>query len=198
MKKHKSEKIEEVVQQHDRKLNLHEIKARTGAGSGHKYSTEAAESNPLVNKSTATTKTEKIQEAVSNVEGKVNLHKIKAQTGAGNGYKHPDNTYEASPVNDTFVNTNKFHKIHQVVTNIEGKVNLHKIKAQTGAGDGFIDQKDLKDNVNTPACDYSNPQCDCSDTHKSHKIHAVFHASDRRLNLHQIKQKTGAGSGYKN
>lgn len=37
MKKHKSEKIEEVVQQHDRKLNLHEIKAKTGAGSGHKH-----------------------------------------------------------------------------------------------------------------------------------------------------------------
>ena len=33
-------------------------------------------------------KSEKIQEAMSNSEGKINLHTIKAQTGAGNGYKH--------------------------------------------------------------------------------------------------------------
>ncbi len=72
MKKHKSEKIEEVVQQHDRKLNLHEIKA---------------------------------------------------QTGAGNGYKHPDDTNEALPINDTFVNTNKFHKIHQVVNSLVMVIN---------------------------------------------------------------------------
>ncbi|MBM6860120.1 hypothetical protein H9X78_06370 [Clostridium saudiense] len=197
MKKHKSEKIEEVVYKYDGKLNLHEIKAKTGAGSGHKYTKDTVDSNPIIDKSTATTKTEKIQEAVSNIEGKVNLHKIKAQTGAGNGYKHHNDTYEASSVNDTFVNTNKFHKIHQVVTNIEGKANLHKIKAQTGAGNGFISQKDLKDDVNTPSSDYYNSPHNSSNTHKSHRIHAVFHANDRRLNLHQIKQKTGAGSGYK-
>ena len=91
----------------------------------------------------------------------------------------------------------KSEKIEEVVQQHDRKLNLHEIKAQTGAGDGFIDQKDLKDNVNTPPCDCSDPQCHCGDTHKSHKIHAVFHASDRRLNLHEIKQKTGAGSGYK-
>lgn len=36
MTKHKSEKIHEVVLKHDRKLNLHEIKGKTGAGNGHK------------------------------------------------------------------------------------------------------------------------------------------------------------------
>ena len=143
-------------------------------------------------------KSEKIEEVVQQHDRKLNLHEIKAQTGAGNGYKHPDDTKETLPINDTFVNTNKFHKIHKIVTNIEGKINLHKIKEQTGAGDGFIDQKDLKDNVNTPPCDCSDPKHHYDDTHKSHKIHAVLHASDRRLNLHEIKQKTGAGSGYKN
>ncbi len=142
-------------------------------------------------------KSEKIQEVVHENDRNLNLHEIKVKTGAGSGYKHPDDTHEASPIKDTFVNTNKFHKIHQVVTNIEGKANLHKIKAQTGAGNGYITDEDLKDDVNTPTCDCSNPQGHYGDTHKSHKIYAVFHANDKRLNLHEIKQKTGAGSGYK-
>ena len=56
MKKHKSEKIEEVVYKYDGKLNLHEIKAKTGAGSGHKYTKDTVDSNPIIDKSTATTK----------------------------------------------------------------------------------------------------------------------------------------------
>lgn len=143
-------------------------------------------------------KSEKIHEVVHENDRQLNLHEIKAETGAGNGYKHHDDTItnKTSPAKDTFVG-NKFHKILQVVNNIEGKVNLHKIKEQTGAGNGYITDKDLKDDVNTPTCDSTKPQYNSSATHKSHRIHAIFHASDRKLNLHQIKQKTGAGSGYK-
>lgn len=32
---------------------------------------------------------------------------------------------------------------------------------------------------------------------KSHKIHEVINESNEDLNLHEIKAKTGAGSGYK-
>ena len=37
MKKYKSEKIKEVIHGTDEDLNLHEIKARTGAGNGYKH-----------------------------------------------------------------------------------------------------------------------------------------------------------------
>ncbi len=37
MKKYKSHKIEEVIKKTDDDLNLHEIKAKTGAGSGYKH-----------------------------------------------------------------------------------------------------------------------------------------------------------------
>ncbi|CUP05890.1 hypothetical protein [Clostridium disporicum] len=196
MKKHKSEKIHQVVHDNDRKLNLHEIKAETGAGNGFKSSGEQSKV-PIQDTYEASSKSEKIQEAMSNSEGKINLHTIKAQTGAGNGYNNTERASEISPIKDTFVNTNKFHKIHHVVSNIEGKANLHKIKAQTGAGNGYITQEDLKDNINTPSCDSKNPEPIYGTTHKSNHIHAVIHANDRKLNLHQIKQKTGAGSGYK-
>lgn len=146
MKKHKSEKIHEVVLENDRNLNLHEIKAETGAGNGH---------------------------SSTSIPSEVAKH-------------------------NSFIPTSKFQKIHQMVTNIEGKVNLHKIKAQTGAGNGYITEQDLQDDINTPTCDSSNHKHHSESTSKIHKIHAVFHANDRKLNLHQIKQKTGAGNGYKN
>lgn len=37
MKKHKSQKIKEAIHESDKDLNLHEIKARTGAGNGYKH-----------------------------------------------------------------------------------------------------------------------------------------------------------------
>ena len=37
MKKYKSHKIENVINEHDGNLNLHEIKAKTGAGNGYKH-----------------------------------------------------------------------------------------------------------------------------------------------------------------
>ena len=195
MAKHRSEKINNVLNEHNGDLNLHEIKAKTGAGSGHKYSKEATESTPIIKTSDDSPKSEKIHEAVSETEGKVNLHKIKAQTGAGNGYSNTNEPVKNPTINDALVNTNKFDKINKVVNNIEGKANLHKIKAQTGAGNGYVDSQDLNTKLNTPTCDSSNTST--ANTHKSHKIHAVFHAHDRKLNLHEIKAKTGAGSGHK-
>ena len=140
MAKHRSEKINNVLNEHNGDLNLHEIKAKTGAGSGHKYSKEATESTPVIKTSDDSPKSEKIHEAVSETEGKVNLHKIKAQTGAGNGYKD----HSKSAVNNS-----------------------------------------------------NNTTSNESMTHKSHRIHALFHNSDRKFNLHEIKARTGAGSGYK-
>ena len=34
---HKSHKIQDVIDEHDGHLNLHQIKTKTGAGSGHKH-----------------------------------------------------------------------------------------------------------------------------------------------------------------
>ena len=36
MKNHKNEKIHKAIHENDRKINLHEIKAQTGAGNGYK------------------------------------------------------------------------------------------------------------------------------------------------------------------
>ena len=36
-KSHKSQKIENVINESNEDLNLHEIKAKTGAGSGYKH-----------------------------------------------------------------------------------------------------------------------------------------------------------------
>lgn len=33
--------------------------------------------------------------------------------------------------------------------------------------------------------------------HKSEKIHEVVHKHDKKLNLHEIKEETGAGNCYK-
>ena len=89
-------------------------------------------------------------------------------------------------------NNNYFHikvkKIYDVVTKIEGRANLHKIKAQTGAGSGY------KHAINTNTI---NEDISEDNIHKSHVIHAIFHNNDRKLNLHEIKRKTGAGNGHK-
>lgn len=82
----------------------------------------------------------------------------------------------------------KSKKIYEVVSKIEGKANLHKIKAKTGAGNGFKNYE----NINTTNEDISENK-----VHKSHVIHAIFHNNDRKLNLHEIKRKTGAGNGFK-
>ena len=199
MAKHKSEKIHDVVHDNDRKLNLHEIKAQTGAGSGHKHDapTQTINAKSVNNTYSNNSKSDKIHEAVSSTEGKINLHTIKAQTGAGNGYSNSNTSPSSNPIKDVFVGNKKFDKIAQVVTKLEGKANLHKIKAQTGAGDGYVTEEDLNDEVNTPKCDFCSTCGTNSGNHKSHKIHAVFHAYDRKLNLHEIKARTGAGSGYK-
>ncbi|MCE9655525.1 hypothetical protein [Clostridium celatum] len=130
-------------------------------------------------------KSEKISQVLNESNTDLNLHEIKAKTGAGNGFKHHTSTSKSSLIN----NTNKSKKIYDIVTNIEGKINLHKIKSQTGAGNGFKDlsSNNIKENISDSRA-YA---------HKSHKIHAIFHASDRKLNLHEIKAKTGAGNGYK-
>lgn len=139
-------------------------------------------------------KNEKIHKAIHENDRKINLHEIKAQTGAGNGYKDRKNINESSLANEHFINTNKFHKIEQVVANIEGRVNLHKIKAKTGAGNGYTSHQNLEGDVNTSS---NNAKYSDDAAHKSHRIHAIFHANDRKLNLHEIKKITGAGSGYK-
>lgn len=141
-------------------------------------------------------KSEKIHQVVHDNDRKLNLHEIKAETGAGNGFKSSGEQSKV-PIQGTYEASSKSEKIQEAMSNSEGKINLHTIKAQTGAGNGYITQEDLKDNINTPSCDSKNPEPLYGTTHKSNHIHAVIHANDRKLNLHQIKQKTGAGSGYK-
>lgn len=194
MAKHRSEKIYDVVHDNDRKLNLHEIKAQTGAGSGHKHDTPTINTKAVNDTYSNNSKSDRIHEVVSGTQGKVNLHTIKAKTGAGNGYSNSNTSSSSNPIKDVFVANNKFDKIVQVFTNLEGKTNLHKIETQTGAGDGYVTEEYLNDKVNTPKCDCTSTN---SGNYKSHKIHAVFHAHDRKLNLHEIKARTGAGSGYK-
>ncbi len=82
----KSRKINEVINKYGYTLNLHEIKAKTGAGNGHRHAIVNVD-NDISNNSP---KLEKLYEIITNTKGSVNLHKIKAQTGVGNGYKHID------------------------------------------------------------------------------------------------------------
>ena len=90
MKKYKSEKIKEVIHGTDEDLNLHEIKARTGAGNGYKHIDKVNMSTTINNDTdkTYTHKSHKINDLIINTSKKLNLHEIKAQTGAGSGYKH--------------------------------------------------------------------------------------------------------------
>ena len=83
--------------------------------------------------------------------------------------------------------THKSKKISEVINKSDEDLNLHEIKAKTGAGNG------LSSTNTTPSemIDNNNP------THKSHKINEVFNEHGSDLNLHEIKAKTGAGSGHK-
>ena len=89
MERYKSKKINEVINKYGRSLNLHEIKVRTGAGNGHKYSYISADSTVTnTTNNNNLHKIEKIYTLLANIKGNVNLHKIKAQTGVGNGYRY--------------------------------------------------------------------------------------------------------------
>ena len=171
---------------------MHEIKARTGAGNGYKHNTEAAAE--LGNYDNFTHKSHKIEQVIQESNEDLNLHEIKAKTGAGSGHKHTP-----SECTNTYINTNKIDKIYDVVTRIEGKANLHHIKAKTGAGNGYKHPNTQTDTAN--GYKYNTTQTSNENihqaTHKSHIIHAIFHNNDRKLNLHEIKARTGAGSGYK-
>ena len=78
---HKSHKIQQVIDEHDRNLNLHEIKAKTGAGSGHKHHTTDIEVADELNNSQPIHKSHKIQDVIDEHDGHLNLHQIKTKTG---------------------------------------------------------------------------------------------------------------------
>ena len=88
MKKYKSHKIEEVIEQNDEDLNLHEIKAKTGAGNGYKHNNTNLEIAEKISNYENSHKSHKIENIINENDGKLNLHEIKAKTGAGSGYKH--------------------------------------------------------------------------------------------------------------
>lgn len=131
----KSRKINEVINKYGYTLNLHEIKAKTGAGNGHRHTIVNVD-NDISNNSP---KLEKLYEIITNTKGSVNLHKIKAQTGVGNGYKHIDKVNMSTTINNDTdkTYTHKSHKINDLIINTSKKLNLHEIKAQTGAGSGY-------------------------------------------------------------
>ena len=87
----KSEKISQVLNESNTDLNLHEIKAKTGAGSGHKHhhpNDNDVETEKEVNIFNKTYKSDKIKDVIEEHDGDLNLHEIKAKTGAGSGHKH--------------------------------------------------------------------------------------------------------------
>ena len=135
MNNNKIKKIYEVMKENGRSLNLHEIKAMTGIGNGYNHS----DINTTTYESTASTKSAKTYDVVTNIEGKVNLHKIKSQTGAGNGYKHNNIVNILNNINDNITETynHKSHKINELLNNSSRSLNLHQIKALTGAGSGY-------------------------------------------------------------
>lgn len=136
----KSRKINEVINKYGYTLNLHEIKAKTGAGNGHRNTIMSVTNNNNNNNiSNSSPKLEKLYDIIINTKGRVNLHKIKAQTGVGNGYKHIDevNTFTTINNDTTKTYTHKSHKINDLILNTTKKLNLHEIKAQTGAGSGY-------------------------------------------------------------
>ena len=133
----KSRKINEVINKYGYTLNLHEIKAKTGAGNGHRHTVMSVNNNDNISNNSP--KLEKLYDIIINTKGRVNLHKIKAQTGVGNGYKHIDevNTFTTINNDTTKTYTHKSHKINDLILNTTKKLNLHEIKAQTGAGSGY-------------------------------------------------------------
>ncbi|SCJ89539.1 Uncharacterised protein [uncultured Clostridium sp.] len=89
MKNNKIKKIYEVINENGRGLNLHEIKAMTGVGNGYKHSNIVNIINNISNNITETYnhKSHKINELLNNSGRSLNLHQIKALTGAGSGYR---------------------------------------------------------------------------------------------------------------
>lgn len=136
-----------------------------------------------------THKSKKISEVINKSDEDLNLHEIKAKTGAGNGLSSTNTT--PSEMIDNNNPTHKSHKINEVFNEHGSDLNLHEIKAKTGAGNGY------KDHSKSAVNNSNNTTSNESMTHKSHRIHALFHNSDRKFNLHEIKAITGAGSGYK-
>ena len=88
MKKYKSHKIQEVIHENDEDLNLHEIKAKTGAGNGYKHNNTNLEIGEEISNYGKSNKSHKIENVINEHDGNLNLHEIKAKTGAGSGYKH--------------------------------------------------------------------------------------------------------------
>lgn len=88
MKKYKSHKIQEVIHENDEDLNLHEIKAKTGAGNGYKHNNPNLEIGEEISNYGKSHKSHKIENVINEHDGNLNLHEIKAKTGAGSGYKH--------------------------------------------------------------------------------------------------------------
>ena len=139
MKNHKSHKIKEALHESGEDLNLHEIKARTGAGNGYKHHThDNVETEKKISGSNVIHKSHKITDVINEHDGNLNLHEIKAKTGAGSGHKHHhhnDNTVTQKDQN-VFNKTYKSDKIKDVIEEHDGDLNLHEIKAKTGAGSG--------------------------------------------------------------
>ena len=133
MRNNKIRKIYEVINENGRGLNLHEIKAMTGIGNG--YNSTTIDTIPVT---TTNHKSEKIYDVVTNIKGKVNLHQIKAQTGAGNGHKHSNIVDIINNISNDIAEacSHKSHKINEVLNNSRN-LNLHEIKALTGAGSGY-------------------------------------------------------------
>lgn len=134
MKNNKIKKIYEVINENGRGLNLHEIKAMTGVGNG--YNSLVESTTPVV---TNSHKSEKIYDVVTNKRVRANLHEIKAQTGAGNGYKHSNIVNIINNISNNITETynHKSHKINELLNNSGRSLNLHQIKALTGAGSGY-------------------------------------------------------------
>jgi hypothetical protein len=89
MKKFKSPKVKETINKSNEDLNLHEIKAKTGAGNGYKHSyTKDIEVSDEISNSSMFHKSNKIQDVIDEHDGHLNLHQIKTKTGAGSGHKH--------------------------------------------------------------------------------------------------------------
>ena len=85
-------------------------------------------------------KIEKIYEVIKTNGRALNLHEIKAMTGVGNGYA-AQNTIKSSDINNNYIAesyNHKSHKINELLNNAGMKLNLHQIKALTGAGNGYI------------------------------------------------------------
>lgn len=84
-------------------------------------------------------KFKKINEVINKYGHTLNLHEIKAKTGVGNGYKYIDEVTTSKTINSNIPKayTHKSHKINDLILNTSKKLNLHEIKAQTGAGSGY-------------------------------------------------------------